>query len=209
VANTTKILRNGIHISKKYRGVFCFPLIGHPSTIRFWPQFLRRTQYKNANGRYNGFVFRLVEEDMPAGFGNWIFYKKPSVKSDSSVVFHTLDSLKDAVHRQILFFIFFYERSDLIPADVLEKLPPWDEVNKPGFDDDVWYQKLSEQYPQITQKYLNDPGWALFAFEDIEIVISRRVSPDRIVKIISQTTHSGRQQHRQAKLKMDDHDTGD
>jgi hypothetical protein len=63
VKNTKNILHNGIHKSKG--GVYCFPLTGQPSLDKWWANAFRRRRPRTA---YNGFVFRIVQSDLPASF---------------------------------------------------------------------------------------------------------------------------------------------
>src|SRR5262249_27676801 len=67
VQHTRHILRAGIRQGK--RGTFCFPLTGHACVDRWWAQAFRQWRPRT---QYNGFVFRLIEADMPATFGHWI-----------------------------------------------------------------------------------------------------------------------------------------
>jgi hypothetical protein len=69
VSNTKSILKNGITKSKK--GLFCFPLTGHKFLDRWWLYFFNQCGVRERK-QYNGIVFRLKEQDMPAYFGSWI-----------------------------------------------------------------------------------------------------------------------------------------
>ena len=67
VKNTKQILRNGIRKSR--RGICCFPLTGHAIVDRWWAQLFRAQRPRT---QYNGFIFRLCEDDLPAKFSDWI-----------------------------------------------------------------------------------------------------------------------------------------
>ncbi|HNC29292.1 MAG TPA: hypothetical protein PKX08_04755, partial [Cyclobacteriaceae bacterium] len=67
VANTKRILRNGIAKSKT--GLYCFPLTGKPLVDRWWVRFFNHVRQRK---KYNGIVFRIRQEDLPAYFGHWI-----------------------------------------------------------------------------------------------------------------------------------------
>ena len=69
VSNTKGILKNGITKSKK--GLFCFPLTGHKFLDRWWLYFFNQCGVR-ARKQYNGIVFRLKQQDMPAYFGHWV-----------------------------------------------------------------------------------------------------------------------------------------
>lgn len=68
VKNTRQILRLGIQ--KGRRGLYCSPLFGVPLLDRAWPKMFRECHWKRSVARYNGFVFRLTQADMPAAFSN-------------------------------------------------------------------------------------------------------------------------------------------
>jgi hypothetical protein len=69
VNNTKTILKNGITKSKK--GLYCFPLTGHKSLDRWWINFFNQCGVRHKK-KYNGIVFRLKQQDLPAYFGHWI-----------------------------------------------------------------------------------------------------------------------------------------
>ena len=67
VKNTKNILKNGITKSKT--GLYCFPLTGNYTMDKRWISILSRSRK-----RYNGFVFKIEKEDLPAVFDEWIGY---------------------------------------------------------------------------------------------------------------------------------------
>ena len=68
VSKTKNILKNGIRKNKK--GLFCFPLTGHHALDRWWVHFFNRYQVRSRK-KYNGILFRITDDDMPAYFGQW------------------------------------------------------------------------------------------------------------------------------------------
>lgn len=68
VSNTKNILKNGI--AKSQNGVYCFPVTGHLSLDRWWMKALK--SFKRDGKRYNGFIFRVQEQDLPAYFNHFI-----------------------------------------------------------------------------------------------------------------------------------------
>jgi hypothetical protein len=68
VSNTKNILKNGIRKSKK--GLFCFPLTGHKTLDRWWIFFFNQCGIRHRK-KYNGIVFRIKQQDLPAYFGHW------------------------------------------------------------------------------------------------------------------------------------------
>lgn len=75
VNNSKHILKNGIR--KNQRGVYCFPLTGHRSLDKWWMKTLKR--YRKDGKKYNGFIFRVEEKDLPAYFGH---YAAPLLKTN-------------------------------------------------------------------------------------------------------------------------------
>lgn len=69
VNNTKSILKNGIRKSK--RGLFCFPLTGNKMLDKWWVNFFNQCHVR-ARKKYNGIVFRIMQEDLPAHYGHWI-----------------------------------------------------------------------------------------------------------------------------------------
>jgi len=69
VNNTKSILRNGIACSKK--GLYCFPLTGLASLDRWWIYFFNQCGVRQRK-KYNGIIFRIQQQDLPAYFGHWI-----------------------------------------------------------------------------------------------------------------------------------------
>lgn len=65
VKNTKRILKNGI--SKSENGLYCFPLTGQKSVDQWW--VINRWKYRKPS-RYDGFIFKIEREDMPAYFGH-------------------------------------------------------------------------------------------------------------------------------------------
>ena len=68
VNNTKRILKNGI--SKSKNGLYCFPLTGHKNIDHWWVKTFK-TCRKGSRVQYNGFIFRIEQNDMPAYFGHW------------------------------------------------------------------------------------------------------------------------------------------
>lgn len=50
--------------------MYCFPLTGHKALDRWWIYLFNQCGVRERR-KYNGIVFRLKQEDMPAYFGSW------------------------------------------------------------------------------------------------------------------------------------------
>ena len=68
VKNTKKILKNGITKSKN--GLYCFPLTGNKKLDHWWVTAFNQHGYRKHRTQYNGFIFKIEKEDMPACFGH-------------------------------------------------------------------------------------------------------------------------------------------
>ena len=68
VKNTKKILKNGITKSKN--GLYCFPLTGNKKLDHWWVTAFNQYGYRKHRAQYNGFIFKIEKEDMPACFGH-------------------------------------------------------------------------------------------------------------------------------------------
>jgi len=68
VSATKRILKNGIVKSNK--GLYCFPLTGHKALDRWWLNFFNQCGVRQRK-KYNGIVFRVKQQDLPAYFGHW------------------------------------------------------------------------------------------------------------------------------------------
>lgn len=178
VANTKRILRTGITKSKT--GLYCFPLTGNHQVDRWWVKFFNMVRAKK---KYNGIVFKISKNDLPAYFGHWIgatsrdkFYK-PIL---------TMKELRDEYRDNILFRIgeyFLYQKDEVLNAADFAH----DYVN---------VAKREIRGNKKVERLLHDLNIKAFALEDIQIVLSNSVSADRIVKVIPDGTETGRQRRR-------------
>ena len=69
VSKKKNILKNGITKSKK--GLYCSPLTGHKALDKWWVYFFNQCGARQRK-KYNGIVFRIRQQDLPAYFGHWI-----------------------------------------------------------------------------------------------------------------------------------------
>jgi hypothetical protein len=162
VGNTKRILRRGIR--KGWRGLFCFPITGIPTVDRWWPRLFRHYQ---SHTSYNGFVFRLVDEDLPAYFGPW----PPG--NDEYV--HSLAQLEAAVRNTLIQT--FGTAAGSIP---------------PGVDSLAETTGISIPDDRTLARLRSNPKFVNWVWREHEIVISRSVSPDRILRVIPGSQLSGR-----------------
>jgi hypothetical protein len=187
VANTKKILRTGIAKSKK--GLYCFPLTGSYQVDRWWVKFFNMVRAKK---RYNGIVFKISKNDLPAYFGHWIGATSRDT-FDKPIL--TIKELRDEYRNNLLFRIgeyFLHQKGELTTAADFAR-------------DFVDIAKREIKANEKVKILLQDLDIKTFALEDIQIVLSSSVSADRIVKVISDGTDTGRQR-RKKKLERERND---
>jgi hypothetical protein len=174
VANTKKILKTGITKSKK--GLYCFPLTGNNQVDRWWVKFFNMVRGKK---KYNGIIFRISKNDLPAYFGPWMGATSRDT-FDKPIL--TIKELRAEYRDNILFRIgghFLHEKAEL-----------------PTVADFVDIARREIKGNEKMRRLLHDLDIKAFALEDIQIVLSSSVSADRIVKVISDGTDTGRQRRK-------------
>lgn len=180
VSNTKNILKNGISKSKK--GLYCFPLTGHKSLDRWWIYFFNQCGARERK-KYNGIVFRLKKEDLPAYFGHWIgATNNQNFKKE-------IDSLKKLGS----------EFKETLIWRLGEEIADKRNLGKDIFD----YEKRRKLYFSLTEEEiqkspnlivnkLNDLDFMIYALEDYQIVLSNSIPANRIIKIIPQGNEFGK-----------------
>ena len=209
VKNTKTILRNGIRKSK--RGVFCFPLTGIASLDRWWAQAFRDWRPRT---QYNGFVFRIVQEDLPARWSHWVF------EGDTKLI-QSLAELQRKVRETIIWRVGEKYRDHLQEQHALS----WDDTNDAirarlsandstslrSKESDIRFlydaigAQLIVEDPNLVNRWKNEPGWMTYVLEDYQLVLSRSIDPRRIQRVISASQKSGRQRIRKLRLDRNDH----
>lgn len=174
VKNTKRILRNGIRKGKQ--GLFCFPLTGHDMVDRWWAQAFRSWDPRT---QYNGFIFRITRDDLPAKFSSWV--------ADAMGFAQTIDSLDelDAEFRKTIIWGIGQSYSTNL-----------------GYDDFAEIgEKMIRQDPRLYSRFQSDPNWMRWVFHDYQIVLSHSIDHKRIIRTVSAAQQSGRQRvlkHRNA-----------
>jgi hypothetical protein len=171
VNNTKSILKNGIRKSKT--GVYCFPLTGHKLLDKWWVNFFNQEGVRHRK-KYNGIVFRITQEDLPAYFGHWVGAQEKKITE--------LKEFEAEYRNSILWRI-----GERIAR--AESFEAW----KDGGDNFV---PLSEAVvtanPKIIQEHMNSFGFMGYTFEDYQIILSNSISPNRIIKVLPQGNEFGR-----------------
>lgn len=182
VSNTKVILKNGIRPSDI--GVFCFPLTGNMQLDRWWITAFNKWKWRKYRKKYNGFIFRITQADMPAHFGHWV----GSQGDKSKLSITDLKELEKGFRETIIWRIGeqIASKTDTIP---------WWKTDQ--------YSQLAEeairQDKKVLTENMNDYGLMRYTFEDHEIILSHAISSDRIIKVISAEGDTGRAQRRKKK----------
>ena len=175
VKNTKRILRNGIHKSKN--GVFCFPLTGQPNVDKWWANAFRQWRPRTS---YNGFVFRVAEEDLPAAFSHWLH-------SAAEKPLTSIAQIQAEFESAILFRIGQRHFGYSLEADRKHS----DDYERVG-------KELVAQNPQLYIEALDgDPEFLRYIFEDYQLVLSRSIAPRRILRVLAGGNDYGRNIARQ------------
>lgn len=179
VSKTKIILKNGITKSKK--GLYCFPLTGLKSLDRWWIYFFNQCGARQRK-KYNGIIFKLKQEDMPAYFGHWI---GATNRDDFKKEITSLKTLGAEFRQTILWRLGeeFAKKSNL---DAIYDHEKQSEL----------FLKLAELEIQKSPKTLTektaDLDFMTFALEDYQIVLTNSISSDRILKVLPQGNEFGR-----------------
>lgn len=180
VNKTKTILRNGITKSK--RGVFCFPLTGHKSVDRWWIYFFNQCGVR-AKKNYNGIVFRIAQEDLPAYFGHWA---GATNRDEFDKEIKDLKQLGQEFRQVILWRL----------GEKIARKGGLDKGIMDGQQTEKLFLSLAEQALQRNPKAFMDEYNSLdfmqYTFEDYQIVLSHSIPAKRIIKILPQGNEFGR-----------------
>lgn len=177
VSNTKVILKNGIRKSKT--GLYCFPLTGIKQVDKWWVTFFNRCGAAPHRQRYNGIVFKLMEADFPVYFGSWAGATSRDVFSKNTPDLAALEK----EYRDVILFrageAVAWERNEV------DYSTPHEFFLKLG-------KETAVQNPRKLAAFQNSCSFMEFTLEDFQIVLSRSVSADRIIKVIPQGDEYGK-----------------
>ncbi len=180
VNNTKTILRNGI--TKTKRGVYCFPLTGHKSLDRWWIHFFNQCGVR-ARKQYNGIMFRIEQEDLPAYFGHWI---GATIRDKFEKEITDIKQLGQQFRQTILWRL---GEDIAIKKGIDQGIMDWQEKEKLFLG--LAHQALQQNPKAFMEEYNSlDNMW--YAFEDYQIVLSHSIPAKRIIKILPQGNEFGR-----------------
>jgi hypothetical protein len=234
VKNTNKILKNGIHKSK--RGLFCFPLTGERNYDQHWVILFNQIKYRDRK-KYNGFVFRIEKEDMPAYFGYWrdyfdgdrfehefsdfekfeFCYRERIIRTIGKKIlkleFSKTEEFLRKRNERITEYPSFYKSindpvlldevfKDWVLHQIFEKCKGLQSFFEELEEDKIFLEKGKTELQKnqdLLKGSLHDLDLLSDAFWGWQIILSRSISPDRIIKIISNQDEYGRILHKNKK----------
>jgi hypothetical protein len=182
VNKTKHILKNGIAKSKK--GLYCFPLTGHKALDRWWLYFFNQCGARQRK-KYNGVVFRIKQQDLPAYFGHWIgATNQDTFKKEIT----TIKQLGAEFKKTIIW---------RLGAMLAQEANLGNDIYDHDKQTEL-YLRLAEQEisksPKAFADKLNDLNFMTFTFQDYQIVLTNSIPADRIIKLIPQGDEFGRVQ---------------
>lgn len=170
VNNTKSILKNGIRKSKT--GLYCFPLTGIQQLDKWWVNFFNQGRVR-ARKKYNGIVFRITQDDLPASFGHWV--------GDLDLNITDLKTLESEYRETVLWRI-----GEQIAAD--RSLEDWKDSDKFM----PFAEAAIKNNPGLLHEHMRSFDFMRFTFEDYQIILSKAIAADRIIKVIPQGNEFGR-----------------
>lgn len=180
VSKTKSILKNGITKSKK--GLYCFPLTGLKSLDRWWIYFFNQCGARQRK-KYNGIVFRLKQEDLPAYFGRWI---GATNRDDFKKEITNLKTLGTEFRQTIL-----WQLGEELARQLNLSSNLYDHKKQTELFLRLAELEIQKSPKALTQKTA-DIDFMTFALEDYQIVLTNSISSDRILKVLPQGDEFGR-----------------
>lgn len=177
VSNTKAILKNGIRRSKN--GLYCFPLTGIKQVDKLWVNFFNRYAGCRHRHQYNGFVFRITAQDFPAFFGHCSGATTEDVYPKEIPDLKTLEK----IYRENIVF--------RAGEKLVWERKQWDLINSYEICRQLG-NEIAANNPEKLAAFQKSYDSMAFMLEDYQIVLSRSISADRIMKVIPQGDESGR-----------------
>jgi len=159
-------------------------LTGHKALDRWWLYFFNQCGVRQRK-KYNGVVFRIKQQDLPAYFGHWIgATNRDTFKKEITTVKQLGTEFKETI---------IWRLGEMI-------------AQKANLGNDIYdhekrnelYLKLAEheinKSPKALADKLNDLDFMTFALEDYQVILTHSIPADRIVKLIPQGDEFGRVQ---------------
>ncbi len=180
VNKTKSILKNGITKSKK--GLYCFPLTGHKALDQWWIYFFNQCRVRQRK-QYNGIVFRVKQTDLPAYFGHWV---GATTRDTFEKEITTVKQLGIEYRGVIL-----WRLGELLGYQVDLDKGLSDIKNHTDLYLELAEKEILKSTKALSEK-MNDLNFMMYALEDYQIVLSKSIPAERIIKVIPQGDEFGR-----------------
>ena len=180
VNNSKSILKNGIRKTKN--GVYCFPVTGHPSLDRWWMKAFK--SFSKDGKTYNGFIFRVEEQDLPAYFGHFI---GATTKDEFEKPIKSLIELDQELRNTIIWRI--GERTLWGTEEWIKGENDFLRIGR---------EELQKR-PEIYKETITDASFMEYILEDYQMVLTKTIDANRITRVIPPKDEFGRVLYKQKK----------
>jgi len=190
VSNTKSVLKNGITKSKN--GLYCFPLTGIRSLDRWWIHFFNQKYSTRKRKKYNGIIFRIKQEDLPAYFGSW---PGATTRHDFEKEITSIKALGTEYRETLL-----WRLGELLARNLNLNTSIWGHEKETEIFlklADLEIQKSPKAFVQKTA----DINFMTYALEDYQIVLTKSIAANRILKVLPQGDEFGRVHRLRKKLR--------
>ena len=190
--NKDSILKNGIQIQDTR--IACSILTPFDNLNRWWLDF----SLLETGKEYIGVVFELAASDFPLIHDHWVISTYQEIddnfetifrrrfrldemeRSNPSGLFESIEALKDAYKKSIVF---------RIGEAVKEHTLVLQEDGTYGYDTveiiETGYEEIKKDPQKAFQEFFDDPEFMEFVFEDYQVLLYNDISPERIEKVIN------------------------
>ncbi|HEY1202056.1 MAG TPA: hypothetical protein VGE79_13785, partial [Niastella sp.] len=135
--------------------------------------------------QYNGIVFRIKQQDLPAYFGHWIgATNRDTFKKEITTVKQLGAEFKEMI---------IWRLGEMLAQQSNLDKHIYDDVERTALYLRLAEEELAKSPKALTNK-LNDLNFMTFALEDCQIVLTNSIPADRIIKLIPQGDEFGRVQ---------------
>lgn len=175
VNNTKRILKDGITKSKN--GVYCFPLTGQRAVDTWWVKAFNQFNFRRNRKKYNGFVFKIEEDYLPAYYGHWI---GATTKDVFDKPIKELGELEKEFRQSVLFRIG-------------EKIIGYPNAINYDYEEliDIAKKEVDAE-KNIYNTIVQDLDYLTYTFEDIQIVLDKSIPAKKIINVVSSKNEFGR-----------------
>ncbi|MCD9021993.1 hypothetical protein K7P76_09190 [Cohnella sp. NL03-T5] len=134
-------------------------------------------RFRRDGKRYNGFIFKVEEQDLPAYYGHFM---GATTKDKFEKPIKSLLELGQELQNTIIWRI-----GERISGGTSERITNETDYLKLGRDEII-------KRPDIYKETLNDTAFMEYILEDFQIVLTKSIAANRIIRIIPSNEEFGR-----------------